>query len=805
MPHSFGRPDIPIRTLAVTTADLGRDRLPHSMARLMAGGTAPALVVGFVSPHIDFAPVAETIRSALPDGTPLVLVSTAGELCSCRAGGLYNPTGECWDNIVLQAFGRDLIEEVSVHRVPLHSEDIRADTIALDHEQRVGAIRRELETIDPPFVLDSHDTLAITFIDGLSASESCFMEAIYATGKFPILFVGGSSGGKLDFQRTWIWDGERVLENHAVVVFVKLARGKRYGILKSQNFRKTAVSFTILDADPARRTVTNVIDPRTLEILGFIDALCRSLDCGREELAGKLASHTFAIELDGELFVRSVSKIDLEVGKVAFYCDVNPGDELILVEATDFIEQTVSDFAAFLDGKPRPIGGILNDCVLRRLNNAARLDDLDLFADLPVAGFSTFGELLGININQTLSAVFFFAEERPGTFHDRYVDAFPVHYARFQNYFNQVRHNRLSMLNRLRQRLIQNLIAHSNPSAALYGTVEQITAYADRVATDEPGSLASTVVELLGAVRRAREEREAVTEELWHREQELRLAEERRAAAETRIELEAQLLQARKLESLGCLAGGLAHEINNMLQPIIGLTELAMDDIPAESCAYTNLARVIEAAQRAQRITSQVLAFSRTDRGVLRCLSLTDAVRNAMEMVNVLVSRSVAIVWRIAAEEIFVHADETQVTQVLINLVRNAADAIADGGEVEVGLDKVWLDAGTQGALPRPAGWYAVLGVRDTGCGMDAPTRERIFDPFFTTKSVGQGTGLGLAMVHGMVTDWGGHIAVDSAPGLGTTIRVLLPMLLAEKDAGVGDAAGCRALSAEGLETVFRA
>ncbi|WP_109156323.1 MULTISPECIES: FIST N-terminal domain-containing protein [unclassified Azospirillum] len=778
MPGAIGRSNRFIRTLATDAADL------CDAPRLLAfDDDPPAFVLGFVSPALPFANVAEDLRSVLPQESRLVLVSTAGELCSGVPGGLYHP-GERRDGIVLQAFSSDLFADVSIHSVPLHSEDIRTGSIRLSHEQRVDAIRRELEAIEPAFPLDCHDTVALLFIDGLSASESCLMEAIYASGRFPVLFVGGSAGGTLDFLNTWVYDGRRVLDNHAVIAFLRMAPGKRYGVFKSQNFRKTGLSFTILDCDPIRRTVTSVIDPENLEVTGFIDALCRSLQCQPDELERLLVSHTFAVELDSGLFVRSVAGINRAKGRVSFFCDVNAGDELFLVEATDFIGQTKSDFAAFLRDKPGPVGGILNDCVLRRINNGSNLTGMTVFDDLPVAGFSTFGEILGINVNQTLSALFFFTDDGEGDpaghggFRDDYVARFPIHYGHFQNYFHRARNTRLRMLNRLRQSLIRDLVGRGDAPGTLYGRVKQIGAYTEQIATQAADPLGSAVDDLLDAVRQATEEREAVAEVLSLREAELRFAEERRRTAETRAELEGQLREAQKLEALGCLAGGLAHEINNMLQPIIGLTELVMEDVPPDCQAQKNLARVIEAAQRAQRITQQVLTFSHSDPAATGPLQLGSALRNVADMVDVLVPRNVELVWRIATTPLMVRADETQMAQLLINLIRNAADAIGpSGGTIEIAADAVQLDGTTDGAWPHPAGRYAALTVRDTGCGMDAATLARIFDPFFTTKTVGHGTGLGLPVVHGIVAGWGGHIHADSGVGQGTTIRILLPVI----------------------------
>jgi signal transduction histidine kinase len=756
-----------IRASRFTSQDLDRSAL----GQLSFGEVPPALVLGFVSPHVDFDALASAVISGLAPRTPVVLVSTAGELCSHADQGIYHATEGAWDNVVLQSFSTELVQEVSVHAVPLHSQDIRTGTISLSHDQRIAAIRRELERIRPPFDLDCRDTLALLFIDGLSASENYLMEAIYRTARFPVLFIGGSAGGTLDFVRTQMFDGSRVIENHAVIVFVKLAPGKRYGIFKTQNFRKTGLSFPILDGDPVRRTVTSVFDRESLEAINFIDALCSALGCEPEELDDKMKHYSFAVELDDELFVRSVATIDRQAGCVRFYCDVNPGDELHLVEATDFIEQTTADFAAFMRGKPRPLGALLNDCILRRLNNPSKLGEVRLFGDIPLAGFSTFGELLGININQTLTSVFFFEEETPGTFHDDYVDRFPIHYARFQSYFIQTRHNRLSMLNRIRQSLIELLIVQSETANSLGGEVEKISTYAERVANDDFGAIASAAVGLLAQARRAASEREAAIETLHRREAEYQLSEERRRAAEMRAELEAQLLQARKMEAVGNLAGGVAHEINNMLLPIVGLTKLTCRGMDPESAAYRRLAVVLEAAQKAQLVTQQLLAFSRNDHVEIGPIALTEAVRGAEEMVRMAVPKTITMNWRIEAEDMTVRADSTQVTQVLINLARNSADAMGDtGGTIEIALERVRRD----GAASE---WEAALSVRDDGCGMDEEIQARIFDPFFTTKEVGAGTGLGLSVVHGIAKSWGGTISVNSRVGEGTLVTIRLPLL----------------------------
>src|SRR5262249_41647874 len=140
----------------------------------------------------------------------------------------------------------------------------------------------------------------------------------------------------------------------------------------------------------------------------IVETLSRHFKCTPDTLADRLSNRTFGIEIEGEIFIRSVAAVDPAKGTIRFYCDVAPGDRLHVLEAVDIVEKTNADFAQFLEGKPKPLGMILNDCILRRVCNQSSLPQMRAFADIPAAGFSTFGELLGININQTLCAIVFF-------------------------------------------------------------------------------------------------------------------------------------------------------------------------------------------------------------------------------------------------------------------------------------------------------------------------------------------------------------------------------------------------------------
>jgi hypothetical protein len=448
-------------------------------------GIQAALAVAFVSPHNDFSRVTLALQK-LAGTTPMVAVSTAGELCSASSGSVYKPTGTSWSSVVIQIFPADLLESISIHGVPLHNEDIRKGAPSMAHGARIDAIARSLSSIRIPFAVDVRDTIAFALVDGVSACESYFMEAVYRTGKFPCAFVGGSAGGKLDFKNTYLFDGRKILENHALIVFMKLAPGRSYSVLKTQNFKKTGQSFIVMDADPDRRTASGVLDLRVNEIRPFATVLAEALKTTPADVMSKMNRYSFGIEVGDDLFVRSVAAINPETGVVSFLCDVNSGDTLELLEATDFVEQTRRDLEAFLRGKPPAIGAVLNDCILRRLNNENSLRSMTGLWPMPAAGFSTFGELFGINVNQTLTAIVFF-DTRDKPISDPFIDMFPVRYANFVDYFTRRRLNRMIQLNKIKDNIVNRLTDYMGSSAALSGKVEdalQQTASVNAIVND---------------------------------------------------------------------------------------------------------------------------------------------------------------------------------------------------------------------------------------------------------------------------------------------------------------------------------
>ncbi|WP_455914620.1 FIST N-terminal domain-containing protein [Pseudomonas syringae] len=403
--------------------------------RALAGvRSVPVLVTGFVSPHLDIDQVAARIKQRFP-GSALSLCTTSGELCN-SATGLYCATGDRWDRIVLQLFEKGVIASAEVVMVPLECEDIRSGGKRMEMRERIEKLVNNIKRAQVSTAIDHRDTLAYVVFDGLSASESFFMEALYESGRFPCLFVGGSAGGKSDFKKTLIHDGQRSYQNHAQIVFIKTAADIRFGVFKSQNFKPAGLTFSVLTASVEDRTIDQVIDSQG-NIMSMVQALCNAFSCDAHALEKNLAEYSFAIRVGSELFVRSIARIDHAQQIIQLFCDVAPGEELVMVKRTPLREATQVDYEQFLRGKGgQPVAAILNDCILRRANNGKDLGSMTgLFGDVPVVGFSTFGEILGLNLNQTLTAIFFFRVAKGASFTDEYVDNFIAHYGEFKAFF----------------------------------------------------------------------------------------------------------------------------------------------------------------------------------------------------------------------------------------------------------------------------------------------------------------------------------------------------------------------------------
>jgi nitrogen-specific signal transduction histidine kinase/CheY-like chemotaxis protein len=246
-----------------------------------------------------------------------------------------------------------------------------------------------------------------------------------------------------------------------------------------------------------------------------------------------------------------------------------------------------------------------------------------------------------------------------------------------------------------------------------------------------------------------------------------------KAEEEHRQRLEAELRQARKLQALGQLAGGVVHDFNNILMIIEGYADMLLAEAPEAGPATDDLRQIQDAARRGSDLTRQLLAFGRQQTLAVHAVDLNAVLSDTSHMLARLIGDGITLELRGAAAACALEADRVQLEQVLINLAVNARDAMSGRGTLSIELDAVTI--GNHGAAATPAGDYVRLIVRDTGCGMDEATRARIFEPFFTTKVAGQGSGLGLSTVYGIVRQLGGHIEVASAPGAGTTFTIHLP------------------------------
>ncbi len=388
-----------------------------------------------------------SVREKAGAGAAFLSISSSGALCSGEHS-VYCAAGEHdRDGSFLHLSGA-LIERAEVFMVDLGVGTTRTSA------DRVEFIRRELQRVTPSFHVSAETTFALVFADGLSASEGFLMRAFYETRRFACLAIGGSAGGKLDFSGTFINDGTRTLRGQAAIVFCKVREGVRFSPFKTQNFEPTGVKWAVAEADPVARTVKTVFDKRG-ESVPLSAALAAHFGCRPDQVEARLQGHSFGVQVGDEMFIRSIATFGEE--QTTFFCDIEFGDTLQLLRQTDFLSTTRNDWDRFLEHKGKPLAMLLNDCVLRRLGNADVLGRAPFFTDIPAAGFSSFGEILGVPINQTLSSLVFFAS----------------HYASRSL-------NRWRTLNDMQNRMIGNLAAYERAVQPVVAILPTITASIER-------------------------------------------------------------------------------------------------------------------------------------------------------------------------------------------------------------------------------------------------------------------------------------------------------------------------------------
>jgi PAS domain S-box-containing protein len=278
------------------------------------------------------------------------------------------------------------------------------------------------------------------------------------------------------------------------------------------------------------------------------------------------------------------------------------------------------------------------------------------------------------------------------------------------------------------------------------------------------------------------------------------IAERKQAEAE-REKLQKTLIQAQKMEAVGTLAGGIAHDFNNLLQAIQGYAGLLLLDKEKDDPGHRELREICRAVERGGELSRRLLTFSRSVESRALPLDMNLQVREAQELLMRVIPKMIRIELELAPGLDIISADPIQIEQILMNLGVNARDAMPDGGRLILRTENVSIDgSGAPGRLEAAPGDYVMLSVTDTGWGMDRETLDHIYEPFFTTKEVGVGTGLGLAMVYGILRSHKGHIECDSRPGEGTTFRLYFPVIeqeaTAEEAPEIADAEG-------GTETIL--
>jgi two-component system cell cycle sensor histidine kinase/response regulator CckA len=265
---------------------------------------------------------------------------------------------------------------------------------------------------------------------------------------------------------------------------------------------------------------------------------------------------------------------------------------------------------------------------------------------------------------------------------------------------------------------------------------------------------------------------------------EARMREQSRRLEDEKEKIRGQLIQSQRMEAIGVMSGGIAHDFNNLITAILGRTELAMGMVEESNPLWEELNQIQIAAARASGLTRQLLLFSRKQKMEFVPININHVIQNSIKLLRRMIGEDIEIVTVLEAEPLSIKADRGSIELTIMNLAVNARDAMPDGGTLTIRTENQVLDVSVSGSLPeaRP-GQFMRLSVIDTGIGIDPKIKDHIFDPFFSTKGVGQGTGLGLSVVHGIVKQHEGWISVSSRPGEGAMFEVYLPAVALKPEA----------------------
>lgn len=337
-----------------------------------------------------------------------------------------------------------MIENLCTNKIKLFS-DIK------DYTERKKLIEKEVLFINIPFEAHCINTLYYLIYDGLSQSESSLLELLYKHNPYPCALVGGGSSGNMDFSGAFIFYNGEILKNQALSIHVQFKPKYRFNLMKSQNFNpQSNITFTILDVSLYDKTVRELINKKPFRLKLYVIYF----NCTFEELKNKMQEYTFALKI-GEDYL--ISPMEINPNKTLFsYCDIESAQELSLLKKTNFIEAIKKDYEKFSLNKPKPLGAIFNDCILRRLHNKEHLNQIH-FNDFPIVGFSSFGEIYGVGIAKSLVAIFFYEVENFNDFKPRYLKTFIQKYSDFKYYYLNIRAQKLEMTNEINKIILNQL------------------------------------------------------------------------------------------------------------------------------------------------------------------------------------------------------------------------------------------------------------------------------------------------------------------------------------------------------------